>query len=45
MLLAKEVINFVQEVTFAAHDASRVWVILTILFSAWKKDREFCGGG
>ena len=42
MLFAKEVINFVQVVTLAAHVASRVWVIRTRDFAAWKKEREFC---
>jgi hypothetical protein len=41
MLFAKEVISFEQVVTLAAHVASRVWVIWTRDFSAWKKEREF----
>ena len=41
MLFAKEDINCEQEVTLAAHVASRVWVIWTRDFSAWKKEREF----
>jgi len=41
MLFAKEVINFEQVVTLAPHVASRVWLIRTRFFSAWKKEREF----
>lgn len=38
---AKVDISFVQVVRFALHVASRVWVIRTRDFSAWKKETEF----
>jgi len=42
MLDAKEVIKALHLVTFAAHVASRVWVIRRTDFEAWKKELEFC---
>ncbi len=41
MLLAKAAISLEHVVTFAAQEKSRVWVIRTRDFEAWKNELEF----